>query len=114
MMGLTASEASIVSLERLDTRIPTKIVARQPEDDAAAIQESLRRDVAEHPNDFVVFETEAGANRFMTEHRDYVQRETSRKITSRGVLGYWKGKTLVVLRWAALKTSSFTTTSLEK
>jgi hypothetical protein len=72
-------------------------------DDAAAMQESLRRDVAKHPEEFVVFATEAGANQFASEHRLSVEMETSSKIISRGVVGYWQGKTIVVLPWELLK-----------
>jgi hypothetical protein len=72
-------------------------------DDAAAMQASLRRDVAEHPEEFVVFATEAGANQFASGHRLSVEMETSSKIISRGVVGYWQGKTIVVLPWELLK-----------
>lgn len=73
-----------------------------PVNDAKAVQESLRRDVARHPGDFIVFATEAGAARFFVEHRDDVERETDPRIISRGVVGYWQGKTVVVLPWGYL------------
>ncbi len=61
-----------------------------------AIFESLRRDVAIHPNDFVTFETQTTANRFIFEHADALK-ETDRRVVQRGIMGYWRGKTLVVL-----------------
>jgi hypothetical protein len=61
-----------------------------------AVFESLRRDVAIHPNDFLTFETQTTANHFIFEHVDAF-RETDRRVIQRGILGYWRGKTLVVL-----------------
>ncbi|MEO6981884.1 MAG: hypothetical protein ABI072_02060 [Edaphobacter sp.] len=71
--------------------------------DAGTMQESLSRDVAQHPGEFIVFATEAGARQFLAKHRYDVERETNARITSRGVVGYWQGKTIVVLPWGALK-----------
>ena len=59
--------------------------------------DSLRRDVAAHPSDFITFETEASAGRFLAEHANEAYRETQPQVISRGILGYWGGKTLVVL-----------------
>ncbi len=64
--------------------------------DAPSILESLRHDVASHPNDFVTFETQTTANHFILDHED-VLRETDRRVIQRGILGYWRGKMLVVL-----------------
>lgn len=64
--------------------------------DAATILESLRQDVASHPSDFVTFETQTTANHFILDHDD-VLKETDRRVIQRGILGYWRGKTLVVL-----------------
>jgi|SRR5271170_6670837 len=64
--------------------------------DATTILESLRHDVASHPSDFVTFETQTTANHFILDHED-VLRETDRRVIQRGILGYWRGKTLVVL-----------------
>jgi hypothetical protein len=64
--------------------------------DAPTILESLRHDVAIHPNDFVTFETQITANHFIHDHED-VLRETDRRVIQRGILGYWRGKMLVVL-----------------
>jgi hypothetical protein len=71
--------------------------------DAGTMQESLSRDVAQHPGEFIVFVTEAGAKQFLATHRYDVERETNARIASRGVVGYWQGKTIVVLPWGALK-----------
>ena len=67
------------------------------------MRESLRRDASDHPGEFVVFLTRTGADHFVREHRDDVERETNSKVVSRGIVGYWQGKTLVVLPWAPLK-----------
>jgi hypothetical protein len=102
LVGLSA-EASVAPLLRPDAIAAKRIVAVAAVDDAAAMQESLRRDVAEHPEEFLVFVTEAGANQFVAEHRAYVEPEMSGKIVSRGVVGYWQGKTIVVLPWAGFR-----------
>lgn len=65
-------------------------------DDALSISKSLRNDVANHPNDFITFETETGANQFIVKHRDAC-RESEQRVIQRGIVGYWEGKTLVVL-----------------
>ncbi|WP_433964728.1 hypothetical protein [Tunturiibacter gelidiferens] len=90
-------------LLRADAVASRRIVVAAPLDDATVMQESLRRDVSEHPEEFVVFATEAGASQFMSEHRLSVEMETSGRILSRGVVGYWQGKTIVVLPWEPLK-----------
>jgi hypothetical protein len=81
-----------------------KIVVANRAGDARMMRESLRRDVARHPNDFIVFATEAGAKRFFAEHRDQEEMERDRKVRARGIVGYWQGKTIVVLPLAALAT----------
>jgi hypothetical protein len=69
---------------------------RTEEYENTAIFESLRRDVFRHPADFITFETRAAANLFIGGHED-AEREIEPRISSRGVMGYWRGKTLVVL-----------------
>ena len=59
------------------------------------LRESLKEDVGGHPNDFITFETQAAAARFIEEHED-ARHETERRAVLRGVMGYWRGKTLVV------------------
>jgi hypothetical protein len=83
---------------------PERPVVSSHVDDATVMRESLRRDVVLHPGDFIVFATKAGVRRFFAEHNDEVERETDPRIVSRGVLGYWQGKTIVVLPLAALAT----------
>jgi hypothetical protein len=79
------------------TSAPSTINVRvQDTLDATTILESLRHDVAIHPNDFVTFETRTTANHFILDHEDAF-RETNRRINQRGILGYWRGKMLVVL-----------------
>lgn len=61
-----------------------------------SVGESLKNDVANHPNDFMRFETEAGADQFIAGHKD-AYRENEKRVLDRGIVGYWSGKTLVVL-----------------
>ncbi len=63
----------------------------------ASLLQSLRSDVAAHPGDFLSYETESSANRFLAEHAPEAQRETEPRVVARGVLGYWRGRTIVVL-----------------
>lgn len=81
-----------------------KIITANRTDDARTMRESLRRDVARHPDDFIVFPTAAGAKRFFTEHRDEEEVERDEKVRARGIVGYWQGKTIVVLPVAVLAT----------
>lgn len=67
------------------------------------LRESLRNEVARHPDDFIVFATEAGAKQFLAKHRNDVEHETDPKIIDRGVVGYWQDKTIVVLPWDSLE-----------
>ena len=69
---------------------------RTEQHESALILESLKQDVLSHPADFITFETKASANRFIEEHEN-AQPEVERRIISRGIVGYWRGKTLVVL-----------------
>ena len=91
--------ASVDSLRKPGSALERQIVASNTVSDAAAIQQSLRHDVASHPADFLVFVTKAGAHQFLLQHRDDVEPETNERLVSRGVIGYWQGKTLVVLPW---------------
>jgi hypothetical protein len=87
-------------MRKPDSALLHKVVAYNTVSDAAAIQQSLRNDVASHPADFVVFATETGAHQFLLKNRDDVEPETNERLVSRGVIGYWQGKTLVVLPWS--------------
>jgi hypothetical protein len=102
LTGLSA-EASVTTQTNVIVPTPRKIAAPAPLDDARMMQESLSRDVARHPDDFIVFATEGGAEQFFATHRDDVERETDSRIILRGVVGYWRGKTLVVLPWGLSK-----------
>jgi hypothetical protein len=104
MMGLPAG-ASLTSPVNPDTAASQKIIAPSLVDDATTMRESLRRDVAKHPGEFVVFATKSGAERFVAEHPDDAERERNSRVVSRGVVGYWQGKTVVVLPLEPLKGS---------
>lgn len=78
------------------TTTPQLNVGLQNTLDAKAIAQSLRHDVASHPNDFLTFETKTAASHFIAEHYD-ARRETSYKVIERGIVGYWRGKMLVIL-----------------
>ena len=71
--------------------------------DTRQLRESLRSEVARHPDDFIVFATDAGAKQFFAKHRNDVEHETDPKIIDRGVVGYWRDKTIVVLPWDSLE-----------
>jgi hypothetical protein len=78
--------------------IPSSLAHQSPvHSDEALFQKSLRRDVMNHPNDFIIFETKSSADRFIAEHGIEVRRETDRRVIFRGIVGYWQGKMLVVL-----------------
>jgi hypothetical protein len=102
LMGLPV-RASAVSVCKFGLTAPEEILVNDSVDSEPAIRESLRRDAADHPGEFVVFLTRTGADRFVKEHREGVERETNSRVVSRGIVGYWQGKTLVVLPWAPLK-----------
>jgi hypothetical protein len=75
---------------------PEALLQEQGRNDSAVDLESLREDVGRHPEDFIAFETRTSANRFIAEHEGAFH-ETERRVVMRGVVGYWQGKTLVVL-----------------
>jgi hypothetical protein len=104
-MGLPA-KASVTTLENPTVPVQRKIASPHSIgeiNDARIMRESLSHDVARHPGDFVVFATEVGAQQFVAEHRHDVERETNTRIVSRGVVGYWQGKTIVILPWGPYK-----------
>ena len=88
LVGLPAG-ASVVPLEMPAVPALGKITAPSAVSDSRTMRESLSRDIARHPGDFVVF----------AEHPDTVEQETNMRAVSRGVMGYWRGKTIVVLPW---------------
>jgi hypothetical protein len=95
-MGVTTMASAMPSKPLVAARLK-RIVSVGGGDEGNSMRKSLDRDVRLHPDDFVVFVTDVGAHRFVAEHADDVQRETNERITARGVVGYWQGKTLVVL-----------------
>ena len=76
-----------------------RVVEADNINDTETMRASLRRDVARHPNDFIVFVTESGAREFFAQHRASVEVETDPRMIERGVVGYSQGKTVVVLPW---------------
>ena len=74
--------------------------------ESTSMFESLKQDVLSHPTDFITFETQASANGFIGAHED-AQPEIERRIASRGIVGYWRGKTLVVLPSLPIGKQSF-------
>src|SRR5260370_22193584 len=71
---------------------PISSIRTQDPDDASTL-EILREDVANHPNDFVTFETQTAANRFIVEHEVEPHRETEQRIVPRGNLAYLANQT---------------------
>lgn len=75
----------------------TSLRAQNSDDESMSVLESLKKDIASHPNDFMTFETQTAAYRFIAEHGDDAYRETTPRVIWRGIIGYWRGKILVVL-----------------
>jgi hypothetical protein len=82
---------------------PKIVTSSSSVNDAKKMRDSLRFEVARHPDDFIVFATEAGARQFLGKHRGDAEHETNPRIISRGVVGYWGNKTIVVLPWDSLE-----------
>jgi hypothetical protein len=101
LMGLPV-EASVVPTAKPLRVDSARILTPGAISDTRLLRESLRSEVARHPDDYVVFATEAGAKQFFAKHRNDVERETDLKILDRGVVGYWQDKTIVVLPWDSL------------
>ena len=80
----------------LETPEP-KLVVPAERSSEGEMRESFRRDVERHPLDYVSFLTETGAKRFMQEHSTETSRETVQRMLDLGVVGYWQGRTVVVL-----------------
>jgi hypothetical protein len=75
----------------------SKLVVPVEQSSEGQMRVSLRRDIARHPSDFVSFPTETSAMRFMKEHSMETSRETEQRMRDLGVMGYWQGRTVVVL-----------------
>ena len=102
LMGLPV-RASVVSTTKPLRVDSARILVPSAINDARLLRESLRSEVARHPEDFIVFATDAGAKQFLAKHRNDVEHETDPKIIDRGVVGYWRDKTIVVLPWDSLE-----------
>ena len=76
---------------------PLSVLPQRLDDTTAVtILQSLRNDVAQHPSAYVTFETETAAHQFFLQHPDAC-RETDRVMMTRGIVGYWRGRTLAVI-----------------
>jgi hypothetical protein len=94
LMSTVAANATVSTVWRIPSKSAIQIDVT---DDSALAFESLRDDVSRHPDDFVTFATQTAANRFIDEHGLEMNRETERRMVQRGVIGYWRGKTVVLL-----------------
>jgi hypothetical protein len=95
ILSSAVANATVSTVWQSSTRTPeiaTRVVSVR-----SHVLDSLREDVARRPDDFVTFETQTAALRFIDEHAFEAYRETEQRIIDRGVLGYWRGKALVVL-----------------
>jgi hypothetical protein len=88
--------ASLANASTHPPLAPINIQTPGHAEEASELQ-SLRRDVAAHPDEFISFETEFSANRFIAEHAPEAQREPEPRVLARGIFGYWRGKTMVVI-----------------
>lgn len=77
---------------------PQLSLAQQPPSplESTSILASLKEDVAQHPDSYLVFSTRIAAAHFLAEHLE-AQRETDRTMIDRGILGYCGGKTVAVV-----------------
>jgi hypothetical protein len=79
-------------------RVPdSRVMASLAETGDSAFLESLRKDVKRHPGDFLTFATATEAKWFMEDHAAESRLETEQRMVERGVLGYWRGRTVIVL-----------------
>jgi hypothetical protein len=83
---------------RTDWRVQQPAVIASAEESAdGAMLESLRDDVNRHPDNFVTFTTKIEASHFLEQHAVDARHETLQRLLELGVLGYWQGRTVVVL-----------------
>jgi hypothetical protein len=83
---------------RTEWHVHQPVVINLPEDIADdALLKSLREDIDRHPDDFVTFTTRVEASRFLEQHASDARYETQQRMRGLGVLGYWQGRTIVVL-----------------
>lgn len=93
--ALVASTGTVNAARMRLARTPGVTIEIESGD--ARMIDSLREDVSRHPNDFVSFQTQTAALRFIDEHGFEANRETARRMIKCGVLGYWRGKMVVVV-----------------
>lgn len=98
LLALSVMPLHALPTTSLSATRPRQVTPAAPHlpDEAAAVLQSLRKDVAQHPAAYVTFETETAAHRFFLEHPDAF-RETDHTMMTRGIVGYWRGRTLAVL-----------------
>jgi hypothetical protein len=96
LLGVLAVSASTTTPSDLRSEPSAMVLQTRSFSDEAAALDSLRADVARHPEDFMTFETRIAANRFIAEHQG-AYHETESRVIERGVVGYWLSKTLVVV-----------------
>jgi hypothetical protein len=90
--------ATAGAMSRTEWRVQEPAVINLAEDAADdAMLKSLQEDVNRHPDDFVTFTTRVEASRFLEQHAADARYETQPRMRGLGVLGYWQGRTIVVL-----------------
>lgn len=87
--------AGAMSRTEWNVHEPGVVVPQNNVDDP--MLDSLRADVDRHPADFVTFTTKAEAGHFLEQHAADARYETQRQMRELGVMGYWQGRTIVVL-----------------
>lgn len=95
LAGPLCAAAGATSRTEWNVRQPGALVQQDKADDAMLA--SLRADVDRHPADFVTFTTRAEASHFLEQHAADARYETQRQMRELGVMGYWQGRTVVVL-----------------
>lgn len=93
--GCVCAVAGATARTEWRVQVPQVIVAVEGAD--GPMLQSLRNDVNRHPDDFVTFTTKTEASRFLEQHALDARHETQQRMLELGVLGYWQGRTVVVL-----------------
>jgi len=94
--GLLCGVAGATARTDWHVQAPMLIVPVEESTDGAML-ESLRNDVIHHPGDFVTFPTKVEASRSLEQHAADARHETQQRMLELGVVGYWQGRTVVVL-----------------
>jgi hypothetical protein len=108
MVAMLASQlfATASATPRTEWRMSQPGMVVQQDNPDGAMLESLRADVDRHPADFVTFTTRAEASHFLEQHAADTRYETQRQMRELGVMGYWQGRTIVVLPLVTRRTRS--------